>query len=57
MFLLLAVLRFGVGYVMKVYIFFLIRDDGGPEKEIEVASYGEYDRLLIEFSCLVNFQL
>jgi hypothetical protein len=42
MFLLLAVLRCGVAFVLKVYIFFfLIQVDGGSEKEVEVASYGE----------------
>jgi hypothetical protein len=37
-----AVLRCGVGVVLKVYIFFfLIQVDGGSEMEVEVASYGE----------------
>jgi hypothetical protein len=44
-----------------VYIlFFLIQGDGVSEKEVqenkvEVASYREQDRLLTDFSCLVNF--
>ncbi len=37
MFLLLAVLRCGVAFVLKVYIFFfLIQVDGGSEKEVDV---------------------